>query len=368
MDTYYFSNELLNEPNWTRLNDTYILPLSKCAEYTKAANMFYDAVRNRNMWEIEDITLVWNKSIQRGFEVERKTLENRMGDPVFLPKWHQMDHSEYRRDIMRELYYNVHKQNPDNKGDLSKGFGGSVLPLWHGTRKDIAFKIINLGFASLQLTDIGFFGKGLYATNSAEYALNVYSKPDDSGHKCVILCWGIIGNPFPVTSADIKKLQGMGHYQNYDTHYIPVKPQTKNPTETVYIPCDKISDIVYEEFVVFNHLHLLPRYIFNVKPIKNIVPHTPNINGHHNSNNFSVYTDNNSNKSIDDLSTNSWSSAQVCSWLNTLNLSKDYRNIFTKKNIDGIALKNITEKYLSDIGISALGDRRKIVWATHKLK
>ncbi len=42
-----------------------------------------------------------------------------------------------------------------------------VVPLWHGTADSVVRNVCETGFAALATTDDGYFGKGLYFTNSA---------------------------------------------------------------------------------------------------------------------------------------------------------------------------------------------------------
>jgi len=71
----------------------------------------------------------------------------------------------------------------------------------------------------------------LYFTDNPEYANRVYA----NGQNILLFCWILIGNVYPVINSDMPKLQGKNHYQNYDTHYVPVVPADPNNTkETMY--------------------------------------------------------------------------------------------------------------------------------------
>lgn len=48
-----------------------------------------------------------------------------------------------------------------------------IIPTIHGTNADVAFKICSTGFSALSTLDEGYYGKGIYFTSSAHYALPV---------------------------------------------------------------------------------------------------------------------------------------------------------------------------------------------------
>eukprot|EP00906_Rhabdomonas_costata_P023466 RCo033761 len=77
----------------------------------------------------------------------------------------------------------------------------------------------------------------------------------------------VMGCVFPCIVADMATLQGQGHYKNYDTHYVPVVPQSPgNRTETLYLPCPVDQSPVFDELVVFSYQQVLPRYIVYFTP------------------------------------------------------------------------------------------------------
>jgi len=109
---------------------------------------------------------------------------------------------------------------------------------------------------------MGYFGRGIYLTNSWKYAIEVYSPQD----KVALLCWTVLGNTFPVVDGDMKFLEGKTRYQNYDCHYVPVKP--RDPTksqETVFFPCTDLEEATYDEYVFFHHPQVVPQFLINFK-------------------------------------------------------------------------------------------------------
>jgi len=143
--------------------------------------------------------------------------------------------------------------------------------LWHGTNEKKCDYICRSGFAyfgkqdlegkflSADNTDEGFFGSGIYFTNSARYAADCYAE----GH--LLLAWVSMREPFPVVGdplqSDMKGLKGKYKYKNYDTRYIPV--DSKSPTDPYcanYYPPKKGEAAACDEYVVLHKSQTLPQY------------------------------------------------------------------------------------------------------------
>jgi WD40 repeat protein len=146
-----------------------------------------------------------------------------------------------------------------------------VLPLWHGSSSDKCDSISTSGFVYFgktslgskqsddpESTDEGYFGSGIYFTNSARYAGDIYSK----GH--LMLAWVSMREPFPIvgdpSQTDMKALKGKGAYKHYNAHYIPVVPIDPDPHCAIYHPCKKGENPACDEIVVFHKSQTLPRF------------------------------------------------------------------------------------------------------------
>jgi len=163
-------------------------------------------------------------------------------------KWLNKEHQDQRKKILQRLEF----------FQINITQGVYMIPLWHGTSndKETIDSICSTGFASLGITDNGFFGRGIYGTPQAEYSARVY------GHGVCFLCFAFIGNVFPVVNDDMVSLLGSSSFANCDSHYVPVVPRCNNPQEKTYIAMTPQDDKpVYDEFVIFNRAHIIPRYI-----------------------------------------------------------------------------------------------------------
>jgi len=155
-----------------------------------------------------------------------------------------------------------------------------VLPLIHGTSEAVCHSIASTGFTyfgkhhflhpeakpgKFKNIDPGYFGGGIYFTNSAKYAA-MY----DTG--TLIIAWVAMKEPFPVINdlphpgkgSDMNKLRSLGAYQAYDAHYIPVSPISDHPECIEYYPCYQNQVPVCDEFVVFQKAQTLPRFLIEL--------------------------------------------------------------------------------------------------------
>jgi len=177
-------------------------------------------------------------------------LQLQIKKPAFQKlQWSDKDHQEKRKQILQRF----------EMFQIGKESSVHMIPLWHGTKnnKETLDSICSTGFASLAFTDDGYFGKGIYGTPQAEYSARVYGKG------VCFLCFAFVGNVFPVVDADMPDLMGSANFGNCDVHYAPVVPKNKsNPRENVYVAMKpEESEPVYDEFVIFNRAHIIPRYI-----------------------------------------------------------------------------------------------------------
>ena len=77
---------------------------------------------------------------------------------------------------------------------------------------------------------------GVYFTSYPEYALRYCKSPE-----CLMFCFVILENPFPVVYDDAPtknnlKLYGKGNYKHYQSHYVPVIPYGDENTTIDFRP------------------------------------------------------------------------------------------------------------------------------------
>jgi len=226
---------------------------------------------------ITKITCLHNPSQTITFEVELKNME--VDAKKFLPQGSQEEPRGTRAKALQRWHDLTEPFSPlkikagrrVDKLELAK-----ALPLWHGTSQANCESIASSGFsyfgkhhffgtvvkAPQASTDIGYFGSGIYFTNSARYA-TLYSEGR------LLLSWVSMREPYPVVSdiphptkcQDMRKLEGKGAYQNYNAHYIPVVSLVPDdPANMEYHPVFQNEEAPWDEIVVFQKAQTLPRF------------------------------------------------------------------------------------------------------------
>ncbi len=205
-------------------------------------------------YHIGRIEIIHNPALTRQFEGKVMVLNERAGSPAFAPKWDTEQDKPLRTRIDQALK-TVTIQHPATYHNVQ------LFPAFHGTKAPLLDSIFRTGFANLATTDSGFFGKGIYNTSHAEYAHRVYSDGT------LLYNWVAFYSAYPVTLPDMPKLQGSSNHSNYDAHYTLVSPKNpQNPNEVIYHPITSLQHPTYDEHVVFDSSHVLPRYLVTLAP------------------------------------------------------------------------------------------------------
>ncbi|MBI3211613.1 MAG: hypothetical protein HYZ47_02875 [Simkania negevensis] len=224
------------------------------------------------------IHYIYNSTVTRQFEATVPAIEREAALPTYAPGWEKEEQAPLRKKVIQRWHTLTAFFSPFSLTGSSRTdtfTRTKILPLWHGTTEKVCDSIAQTGFTffgkhkflqgktDTTSTDIGYFGSGIYFTNSAKYAAEIYS----NGH--LILAWVIMREPFPVVAdrpspskpTDMVLLEGRGAYQNYNAHYIPVV--SVDPTNTkcaVYYPCTDTQTPAWDELVIFQKTQALPRF------------------------------------------------------------------------------------------------------------
>jgi|GEM_PF-2217319 len=232
-------------------------------------------------YSVGKITAISNRILQTGFMAHLVTIEEEA--KKFLPAWMNEPLRDQRKEAIATWEASTSSFSPlqvNIDGQLETLNHAKVLPLWHGTSLPKANSICESGLTyfgkhayftgqkGVDSTDIGYFGSGIYFTESAHYA-TCYSQG------FLFLSWVSMRQPHAVVSdvphpqqcSDMKSLAGKGAYQNYDAHFIPVAPIfPKNPHCMIYYPCFQDQPHRWHEIVVFQKAQTLPTYLIELEP------------------------------------------------------------------------------------------------------
>ena len=259
-------------------------PYTKCAltpadpEWKFVATYFeHDIPINR---VIKRIFCLHNPSSTARFEANIPIMEQESTNLHFAPTWHKESHLPLREKTFKRWESSTEPFSPffvtsaSGRKDVYKNV--KLVPLWHGSTDAKCQSVAQTGFTFFGKTtlmgshaegstDIGFFGSGIYFTNSARYAADIYS----DGH--LLLAWVAMREPFPVVSdkavlpphepSDMKALKGKGAYKNYNAHYIPViSIDPSNKDCAIYYPCAEGQTPMCDEYAVFQPSQTLARF------------------------------------------------------------------------------------------------------------
>ena len=225
------------------------------------------------LWGINRVYCIHERHQQQAFEFGLSSIE-READ-TFKPNWNEEPRSAQRAQAIERWKGSAEIFSPFNTfesdGRRRNWTKTKILPLWHGTSKEIANSVAETGFVYFgktsigttssdpKSTDEGFFGSGLYFSNSARYVSDVYSR----GH--ILMAWVSMREPFPVVGdhaqKDMDALKGKGAYKHYNAHYVPVTSiDPSNPYEAMYYPSQAGETPHCDEIVVFHKSQTLPRF------------------------------------------------------------------------------------------------------------
>lgn len=233
---------------------------------------------------IQAIYCLHNPRLTNQFEALLPTLDEEGQNSFFAPSWDRKEDHLRAKTIQRwqkaaDLFSPFFC--PVSERETRQLKHVRILPLWHGTREEVCDSVAKTGFAFFgthdydnggkgdgSSTDIGFFGNGIYFTNSARYSIH-YAPKTTTQH--ALLSWVSMREPYPVVSdrdcsserdepADKTLLKGKGPYKKHNAHFIPVAPIPGTSKKTIYYPCTLKREPWWDEIVVFQKGQTLPRF------------------------------------------------------------------------------------------------------------
>ena len=232
---------------------TYVLIEGGPGDYQKVNALYQQSpVPGYYLGKVE---MIHNPSFDRQFEGKVMVLNARADNPSFKAKWKHQDTDLPIRDRTDQALKSITVLNRSTYQHVQ------LFPAFHGTKASLLDSIFETGFANVATTDNGFFGKGIYNTGYAEYAHRVYSDGT------LLFNWVCFYSAYPVAFPDVEKLKGGSNYSNYDAHYALVAPKNpSNSQEVIYYPITDCQNPTYDELVVFDSSHILPRYLITLAP------------------------------------------------------------------------------------------------------
>jgi hypothetical protein len=211
--------------------------------------------------DVDRIELVHNTDSYLMFLQQIKRTESRQTQPAFQPRLDAETNPAERKRVLNRLQ-SLTQQVRHNRPS-------SIVRVWHGCHHTNVSKLVSDGFVALSTLDNGWFGKAMYFTSSAEYAAKY-----TNSNGCLIMCYVVVLNPFPVITDDAPpgvnstnfRFYGSCNYSNYQCHYIPVANSEANTGLDFRPPLSGVQDALYDELAVFQQADILPQVIVHLKP------------------------------------------------------------------------------------------------------
>jgi len=220
-------------------------------EYNKVVQLFNQL--GGESLPIKSIHGVYNPLLVTEFSTNRKLMEEKVKSEPWTTSWKEDDVNGLRAKVHTEYLRKA------NNCSWNKDLNVPVLPVVHGTGYSIAKAISKTGFAALSSLDSGYFGKGIYFTSSAKYALPYAALKEDPA---IIISYVAPGNVYPTCeqhkgpeSLAGKPLRTPG----YNSHYVLTKKDgfaLANPSENPF----------YDEIVVAEEAQVAPAFIIELQP------------------------------------------------------------------------------------------------------
>ena len=211
--------------------------------------------------DIARVQVIDNRNNVQAFESGVHKLQNKDAS-ICAPHYSEENNADWRQSVIDMSNELTATYNDEDYEHIH------FAPLWHATGQDAVNGIIKSGLVHLRLgdgaTDGGYFGKGYYFTPDAKYAYEVYGRLKHA--PALLLFWTAYRSAYPVIDGDMSKLHGKPKYENYDAHYVPVKPNSDDPKEKKFYPCSSNEDHQYTEVVLFDTSQSLPKYVITLKP------------------------------------------------------------------------------------------------------
>eukprot|EP01124_Arcella_intermedia_P026578 TRINITY_DN5023_c0_g1_i3.p1 TRINITY_DN5023_c0_g1~~TRINITY_DN5023_c0_g1_i3.p1 ORF type:complete len:378 (-),score=109.69 TRINITY_DN5023_c0_g1_i3:55-1080(-) len=232
---------------WTKT----IEPGSK--DYNTFKSIF-EGKLNGAEYKLASVKVVNNENIWNTFSGYYPIMINRIkSDPGTFDKkdWKSKDDSELREWYVGE-YQSFCKQF-----EWNDGLELPIIPSVHGTSGAIARKICENGFVALSILDQGFYGKGIYFTCHALYAIPyIASKSTPT----LIISLIVPASIYPVTEHpnQPKSFIGASLVAGHQSHFVL--------TGKKGYPIKEVGKKYYTEIVIQQESQIVPIYLVEIDP------------------------------------------------------------------------------------------------------
>ena len=249
-----------HELGWEKLGNVYVKKISADTKDWFRFNEIWKKMKTDGII-ITEVYALCNPILGANFANYREILQQRMNDSPALFRrqdWILRAGDSRLRSYTNERFYELISQYTWNKNPDKL----PIVPCLHATNFDIAQSIASKGFTTLAQLDAGFYGKGMYFTTYANYAVPYFiNKPDPA----LLVTLGTFGNVYPVIEHPLSKDNFVGQptVSGYQSHFVL--------TNNTGYPITKQFDMdnEFNELVVAQEAQVVSIYIVRVSPDPN---------------------------------------------------------------------------------------------------
>jgi len=200
-----------------------------------------------------------NRQLTRELESYSVRLSNkfRTNPQTFnMTQWKEHENAAWRAWMLTPL------QEQINNSQWNSGTTVPVITMLQGTSEDNVWQIAQTGFAVVATRDEGWYGRGIYFTSHADYAL-YYAEPNSRGEKIITINYVVPGNVYPVCEnpKESDSLSGKPCAKGYQSHYLKVSTNAS----TFGLPAKADETHWYDELVIFQESQVVLKYVVYVK-------------------------------------------------------------------------------------------------------
>eukprot|EP01155_Anaeramoeba_flamelloides_P025047 Anaeramoba_flamelloidesa812127_45.p1 GENE.a812127_45~~a812127_45.p1 ORF type:complete len:770 (-),score=203.95 a812127_45:13-2322(-) len=246
--------------------------------FLKAETCFYRFIgeQNQSKYKVTQVTVIENPMLINRFEKERLKLSLKYKNNSDFVSYH-------RKNNPNDLLGIQYLQHLKDSGLLLTGNSESPIICYHGAKDEVIQSIAEKGLLNLSSTDPGYFGKCIWLTTNNSYSQYYQVLKRDQKKKSertfkLVMCWVLLGKPYPVTKVQL----GRNLENGYDAHYclVTYKKKTRDLFSNVqdfrnrpmksYYPStseELTSTNQCDEVGIFHPERILPCFVIEYKEI-----------------------------------------------------------------------------------------------------
>eukprot|EP01127_Copromyxa_protea_P011944 TRINITY_DN3062_c0_g1_i1.p1 TRINITY_DN3062_c0_g1~~TRINITY_DN3062_c0_g1_i1.p1 ORF type:complete len:1478 (+),score=338.90 TRINITY_DN3062_c0_g1_i1:234-4436(+) len=252
----------MKPPKGWRKNDSFFTQsVPQNSPKWKSFCTFFQNVLEFETLTVSNIETIYNpQGVQDFLSFQNKIKKRQEENPsLFSSKDWKLNSDTARREEVMNSYNDYAKQFYWNE-DANEL---PVVPILHGTDYETAMRICNTGFTTLASVDEGWYGQGMYFSSSSVYNLPYFAKKETP---CLIMCYAILGNVYPVTEDPRSKesLLGKPVKKGYHSHYVVTNKDGLIWKQSTRTPRGSDQKKQYREFVLFHEAQVLPAYVVTI--------------------------------------------------------------------------------------------------------